>query len=955
MLILVRKYGDQLAETSDAVVEGVEKLVDKAEDVALSNVASANATDVSTWFSYPPPKALYPPILKRPLSDSKEGSGPFKAALFDLKALLERIGQGHSLDNLLSKFGRVVKDLNNLPVEVSKSLDEETCGLTQNPGGKGKGKNNKRNLIPVSTSNASIETVKPSTVWKGGKKKKRKGGNGRGAKTQEQELISRQTTIDGGDEAEVVEKTEKRKTEQPNAIRSYFIRLGDYIGRAVEEPGWVTSRTGQSDLERLLEDGLELINVVGVVVADIGGGVAEGAFSASVQDTNATEGRSQGEALELRRQFRAHAKEFIDELEKYIAVVENDRSTMKLLRAFDALGSSTSDLFFSGSGSPANTERRGRKQNKRPTLRKRVWSTLQWTEWLGWALPKIIRMIPFNALPIPSMEAKSESGGWEAGVYALFVKGNAFERQVQRGLVSRSDTGGSSGRVRGGIETTLVPDQIVFKEWTEVRIDMADKGLDDCLQPLQPRVETTSRVRMHVDGIRGKIDGLGYFFKYGGDWIGYEDEGIVNVDIGMGHPHDGFGCDIEVEINREYGMGTNGTGHAPVVNPLFEEEQIGVVGEGVEGEGAMAIIPDVVASELDGEREDDNANVDVQRTLAENSSTRKKLKYDAAINKSIGIPAAGLESVPLEPFFNIIQVDVQMRGVHVKLEKSKHWILNKLLVQPLAGPAVSELVRQQVQDIIQEKLQDVAMGLAKVGRDVEVQRAGRMAKVRRQRVEGRKEYLSRMVVQGRHGVDDLLGIEDLEDSNDDDDESFGTLVEDWWHALIKSVPLISQGRNEGEESETRTSLGATAKGVIYHQTTVPPSANPPGVVFNKVTGKFEPLLGHVHEIGKQRRVEEEAVGEDESDLTVAIGGGAQLLGDKQVPYGARNDAGQVGSAKEEGHKLLNAAMGTANNIASKAMDTAVHVGTRWSQVIGEEWEVGGYALSGLERAAFLLS
>jgi len=124
-----------------------------------------------------------------------------------------------------------------------------------------------------------------------------------------------------------------------------------------------------------------------------------------------------------------------------------------------------------------------------------------------------------------------KSGGVEAGLYALFVQG------LKNG---------------GGMGTVLVPDEVVVKEWSEMKIDMEDppptstsdvnEGYStNSTQPALgtrkwPSIETTSRVRVHIDDVRAKVKRMGYNFKYLilGDCT-YEDEGVLIVDVGMAH------------------------------------------------------------------------------------------------------------------------------------------------------------------------------------------------------------------------------------------------------------------------------------------------------------------------------------------------------------------------------------------------------------------------------------
>ena len=114
--------------------------------------------------------------------------------------------------------------------------------------------------------------------------------------------------------------------------------------------------------------------------------------------------------------------------------VEGHKTPMKLVNALDSFGDSVWKFTTMG-------------VNHR---RQRDWG-LPWTQWLGWAIPQVIKMLPVGTIPIPSIEVRS--GGVEAGLYALSVQG------LKNG---------------GGVGMSLVPDEVVVKEWSEMKIDMAD-------------------------------------------------------------------------------------------------------------------------------------------------------------------------------------------------------------------------------------------------------------------------------------------------------------------------------------------------------------------------------------------------------------------------------------------------------------------------------------------------
>ncbi|KAJ2936574.1 hypothetical protein H1R20_g525, partial [Candolleomyces eurysporus] len=1104
VLILVRKYADRISELGETVVETAEEVIGDVEDAALKGVPSASihlefqpesanrkgtegrangdgaaARPITTTDyvgPYPPPKNLYPPVPGG-FKGGKEvgGDEPFKKVLLDLKAILERVGQNRSLDSLLVKFGNVVKDLDRLPVDIGKVVEDEAAkSLAEkqfdqdlekagDPGRKEddmKGKSNAseeqglEETFTPSPSNASIETIRPSTSNRGagagegtgaggkrGKKKKKGKYSKAGSASVDVEAIPVSIEVPGESEAPQAEVEEESDSgedvrrggrdapqestraeedklsqgRQPNVIRVYFARLGRYLDRALEDPAWVTSKRGQGEMEKLFEDGVELVNVVGEVVTEATSESMVDALSAKAGRTEKEKEKGlKDETVELRRRFRTHAKEFLDELGTYVDAVERDRSTMKLVHAFEDLSSSVADLFSGGpSSTPSTTSRKKRHATMLP---RRILSTsIQWTEWLAWGLPKLMRVLgPLlvshsHLIPIPSLEVKSESGGWEAGLYALFVKGNVM-RDSRNVSIARKlwderrllvDDDGIPPK--GGIESTLVPDEVVVREWTEVRVDMAEYnesqlGSKHHPPPVQsqlpePRVETTSRVKIHIDGVRAKIEGLGYYFRYGGEdsWFGYEDEGVLNVDVGMGRggKHGGFGCDVEIEINTGADRGrpdsrSNSTVQRRSRSPSPE---VPLVGEGVEGEGELASVPGILVQDTDvdvesqtkvsddltvgregGEEDEDSdepANIDIQHALAPkdgSSAIGEERTRFAALSTSTPFTAlsdqvnAEADSVDLDPLFQVVDVKVHLSGVDVQLEQSRHWILNKLFIQPLAGPTVSELVKYSLHQKAKDLLENLAVGLRRVSVDAEAHKQARKEEKRRRRAKDRREWVDKVVREGWYNEEELRQlVQMIEAAEDDDDEdTFVGFLGDWLSAIIQSGPRILDGKRSaatGEDDEpesgvkTHSSVEATKRGIIYHQTTSlasPTKETPktPLMVLNKRTGDLEAVPSPSASQNKEDQQQEREEGT--SDLTVAVGVvGAQLFSDRPVPYyGARND--QVDDLRPEGQKLLDEVRGAAVDVASEAIGTSVKASTRWTQKTKDEEGGGGW-------------
>ncbi|KAF5336528.1 hypothetical protein D9611_006545 [Ephemerocybe angulata] len=971
ILILVRKYAGKVEAVRESVVEAAGQIGEDVERGGMGSVGvnvevgvdagSTTREERKEALNYPPPASLYPSVDQTRVKTDKNAAAktkgpppesPVERAFGDLKVLLERVGKGRSLDGVLARFGRLVRDLNELPVQAGVPIDVK---------GKEKEKERweERGLVE-STSTASVETVRPSGSQQStNQETKKKGKKGRKARRKGKEAEIAGVSIEAEESQDDSEREDSQRAAKTNPIRVYFSDVGEFLDRALDEPG-------------LVEGGVELFSVVGDVVAD----TVEVSSEAGDHELSSRESEHQpsesgdGDPSELRRRFREDAKGLVEEIQAYVEAVESDRTSMKLLKAVESLSASLTELL-----SPVNIGLPNTASTAK-TAKQALWSSLEWTEWVAWALPKLVKMIPVGVVPVPSLEAKSESGGWEAGLYALFVRGNAEAKARRRhSAVGRfpsprgEERGAGAGSTpRGGIESTLVPDNVTVREWTEVRVDFAavDSGRDSEEEgdggragEGPPRVERTSRVRVEVGGVRAKVEGVGYYFKYGGDWVGYEDEGIVNVDLGMDRGvGGGFGCEIELEVRNASGESEGGEGEKSRApgrkRPVSRQCYDGggsldiLLGEGLEGEGEIAagVLPaDVLIPQLLEEEEEEvaaNANLDVQRALASSDSESVSDSEDvggartrAAALKS-GVPVSQLDrDMDIQPLFDVVDVKVHMRGVKVRLEQSRHWILNKVVVQPLAGPAVGAVVRRLVEEELKKRIGDLGLWLGRVKVDAEARGQARKEEARRMRAAERRAKVGRMVREGRGltGEDEeRLRRLDEEDVGGGEEEGWVGLLEDWAFAILKNGGRLFEGKEREEEeengvgTETRSEIGVTRKGVVYHQEAVP---SPEPVVFNKKYGIMEPVAS-------------EESGETESDLTLAVGGGPQLFPDKAVPYGARNDQEDVRFVNE-GRRLVSAAKQTANVAASEAMGSVAYVGARFNARRKEEERPGWYS------------
>ena len=579
-------------------------------------------------------------------------------------------------------------------------------------------------------------------------------------------------------------------------LRAYFARIGAYLDKGLDDPGWVMSKEGAEILEGLFEDGVELIGIVGDSVVEVGEDVSPETDQTLRMDED------------IRVQFRKDFKNFMEEAEAYVSAVENDKTTMQIFRALDTLGDDLAGLLqkgrygFDGLGG--------------------------WTHWLGWATPRLMRILPRGAIPIPSVEIKTKN--LEGGLYALFVQGLA---------------GGEEGE--GSFRTKLIPDEVVLKEWTEVRIDMAERERPLAVPASKPGVQTTSRVHIHMDGVRAKVEGMSYYFKYFGGLFDYEDEGLLSVDVGMNSLHSGLGADIEVEI--ESSSVEFDTGDIPEI--MIEYEEL------IEHSG----------------------NRDIQEAVA-SSGSGVRLEREIITN---------VDSPP-EPLFHVVDVKIALSGLKFKINKSRHWILNKLL-QPLAGPVIARVVRQALEDKVRLGLHDLALSLGAVAKD-----AKQKGEIRRARERSR-------LVQEDPASGKGLAEEDVV-------EGPREFLTDWWSAILQKGPMVlgydiqKNGDKVADDGQgkvvgTNTRTEATMKGIIHSsttKTTEQPKATPV-MVYNKASRSMKIVNHDIEERGSSSHSEDETV--------VAVGGGAQLFPGKGGDPDHEDQQSLLESVRDSAKKVVN--------------------------------------------------
>ena len=67
--------------------------------------------------------------------------------------------------------------------------------------------------------------------------------------------------------------------------------------------------------------------------------------------------------------------------------------------------------------------------------------------------------------------------------------------------------------------------------------------------------------------------------------------------------------------------------------------------------------------------------------------------------------------------FKVLEVHTAVSGLHFSINESKHWIVNKMLLQPLAGPVVRKLFERVASGYIRDGLEAISRVVAGIQRD----------------------------------------------------------------------------------------------------------------------------------------------------------------------------------------------------------------------------------------------
>ncbi|KAJ6571811.1 hypothetical protein B0H19DRAFT_1131376 [Mycena capillaripes] len=347
-------------------------------------------------------------------------------------------------------------------------------------------------------------------------------------------------------------------------------------------------------------------------------------------------------ASEANAQWARDLRLLVGEAQSFVHALESDSATQRLVKSIQsvlvALRGLAQDAVSAG------------------TTSKRKWRDELLKDALGWLVPRVLKSL--HTLPMPRVEFQN----------------SMFDIAVDALLLTSTSTNAS-----------LAPDHIWVQNWNEIKVDMVADASP----------ETSSRTRIHIDGMRCGAHGFGYYFKYKGP-IQYSDEGVLDVDVGRPE----------------------------------------AVGEGL------------------------TVDVEMETTQQERDT-------------------------PGEPLFRLVDVNVSVPGLAFTINDSKHWVLNNVLLQPLAAP----VVRLVLKNVLEQQI-----------------RSG---------VEWADRMFSAIFEEAAR----------INARSPEPGES--PSMEHYWNAAFLTAPAFVENRDSGPSVETHTQ--PTFKGIIHTITTLPddPSSSTP--------------------------------------------------------------------------------------------------------------------------------
>jgi hypothetical protein len=182
----------------------------------------------------------------------------------------------------------------------------------------------------------------------------------------------------------------------------------------------------------------------------------------------------------------------------FVSALSHDRALTRLTNALDALSVDTETFRQDALTAPGK------------------WREELWRDLVAWVVPKILKAL--RNVPMPRVEY--------------------MDRNVDLALDSFVLASTDGEDTSTSASASFPPDRVELQNWNEV--PLGDDG------GLQTGTRTTARI--HVDGLRVSATAVGYYLRYKGWWMGYSDEGVLDVSVG-GANTDGLVVDIDLETD----------------------------------------------------------------------------------------------------------------------------------------------------------------------------------------------------------------------------------------------------------------------------------------------------------------------------------------------------------------------------------------------------------------------
>jgi len=495
ILRLIRKWAVKFTLASEGTIKNIQASIAEPSTKPMSTYPEASDKGLPNRFADPtlcPPQhspfeTLFPGI--------EIDSPHLQYALQDAKTMIERIAQGHKIDDMMKTLGDIVR---HSVTVVKDRKQKKPC----------------YDGIEASDTTRHLDDSDPEM-----------------------------------DKSCPSVECKHNFPESANLFFMYLSSIGRYLDTAMTRPGWAMSETGRTSLEALYEATQELLRVSGEAVTDTDDIVNEVAERTRNQTRQQSEEDSKTISAEEKDQVKDQVidqwikdiAKFLEQASDYVDALGRDRTMTKLVHALEKLRKDSLKLFGVGKEEVGERVDRYRTKNRHHARDQGTGKLNTYIQWLGWVLPRLLHLLPLGALPVPRIEIQTDN--IECAIDARWIGGLALQNEgVQRyGIVNglESDSHGQGetavreSRIKQyneGIGGKLVPDEILVKQWTEVKVSLSEGlgaaavGVDDAQYRMGltggsnsenvPSVEATSRMKVCMDGIKACVRGLDYYFKY---------------------------------------------------------------------------------------------------------------------------------------------------------------------------------------------------------------------------------------------------------------------------------------------------------------------------------------------------------------------------------------------------------------------------------------------------------